>query len=192
MLAITSPRSGGRSVGKNRSRTQTMEFFLEFIMKNPDIWKSLKNRQFFFLRYYVSPEYYRIQIPSYILRLPHSEPSGRSGGAHVEVYWFLNWSWSVVSLIKKLNSMVWVREWTIPTERPPLVSEVITNIYGWRVLRGQRDGFLWPYSRFSRQEPLLFYQVAPQLYSRGWVDPVSDPLLFFLVVSGIEPGPPYL
>jgi hypothetical protein len=24
-----------------------------------------------------------------------------------------------------------------------------------------------PYSRFSRQEPLLFYQVAPQLYSRG-------------------------
>jgi hypothetical protein len=34
-------------------------------------------------------------------------------------------------------------------------------------------------SRFSRQEPLLFYQVASQLYSRGWVDPVPDPLLFF-------------
>jgi hypothetical protein len=34
------------------------------------------------------------------------------------------------------------------------------------------------FSRFSRQEPLLFYQVAPQLYSRGWVDPVPDPLLF--------------
>jgi hypothetical protein len=31
------------------------------------------------------------------------------------------------------------------------------------VLRGQRDGSLWPYFRFSRQEPLLFYQVAPQL-----------------------------
>jgi hypothetical protein len=39
----------------------------------------------------------------------------------------------------------------------------------WRISR--------PYSRFSRQEPLLFYQVAPQLYSRGWVDPVPDPLL---------------
>jgi hypothetical protein len=38
------------------------------------------------------------------------------------------------------------------------------------VPRGQRDGSLRPYSRFSRQEPLLFYQVAPQLYSR--VDPV--------------------
>jgi hypothetical protein len=24
------------------------------------------------------------------------------------------------------------------------------------------------FSRFSRQEPLLFYQAAPQLYSRGW------------------------
>jgi hypothetical protein len=34
------------------------------------------------------------------------------------------------------------------------------------------------FSRFSRQEPLLFYQVAPKLYSRGWVDPVPDPLLF--------------
>jgi hypothetical protein len=42
--------------------------------------------------------------------------------------------------------------------------------------RGQRDGSLRPYFRFSRQEPL---QVAPQLYSRGWVYPVPDPLLFF-------------
>jgi hypothetical protein len=48
------------------------------------------------------------------------------------------------------------------------------------------------FSRFSRREPLLFYQVAPQLYSLGWVDPVPDPLLFFLVVPGIEPGPPNL
>jgi hypothetical protein len=32
--------------------------------------------------------------------------------------------------IKKLNSMVWVRERTIPTERPPLVDEVIANFCG--------------------------------------------------------------
>jgi hypothetical protein len=44
---------------------------------------------------------------------------------------------------------------------------------------GQRDGSLRPYSRFSRQEPLLFYQVVPQLYSRGRVDSVPDPLLCF-------------
>jgi hypothetical protein len=61
------------------------------------------------------------------------------------------------------------------------------------------------FSGFSRREPLRFYQVAPQLYSRGWVDPVPDPLLVFLspppplffspenlVVPGIEPGPPNL
>jgi hypothetical protein len=30
----------------------------------------------------------------------------------------------------KLNSMVSVRERTIPTERPPLVGEVIANFYG--------------------------------------------------------------
>jgi hypothetical protein len=47
------------------------------------------------------------------------------------------------------------------------------------VPHGQCDGSLRPYSRFSRQEPLLFYQVAHQLYSRGWVHPVTDPLLFF-------------
>jgi hypothetical protein len=52
------------------------------------------------------------------------------------------------------------------------------------VPRGQRDGSLRPCSRFSRQEPLLFYQVAPQLYSRGWVDHVPDPLLFFSGSAG--------
>jgi hypothetical protein len=31
---------------------------------------------------------------------------------------------------KKLNSMVLVRERTIPTERPPLVGEVIANLCG--------------------------------------------------------------
>jgi hypothetical protein len=38
--------------------------------------------------------------------------------------------------------------------------------------RGQLDGSLRSYSELSRPEPLLFYQVAPQLYSRGSVDPV--------------------
>jgi hypothetical protein len=31
---------------------------------------------------------------------------------------------------KKINSMVWVRERTILTERPPLVGEVIANFCG--------------------------------------------------------------
>jgi hypothetical protein len=36
--------------------------------------------------------------------------------------------------------MVWVRERTIPTERPPLVGEMIANFCGYKVSRGQRDG----------------------------------------------------
>jgi hypothetical protein len=37
---------------------------------------------------------------------------------------------AVLSTVHKLNSMVWVRERTIPTERPPLVGEVIANFCG--------------------------------------------------------------
>ena len=46
------------------------------------------------------------------------------------------------------------------------------------VSRGQRNGSPRPFKYlFSRPEPLLFIQVAPQLTSQGWVDPVPDPLL---------------
>jgi hypothetical protein len=75
--------------------------------------------------------------------------------------------------------VAWVFERTIPTERPPLSSEVSANIFADRgcgvvsatELRGRILGFL-DRSRY------YFFQVAPQLYSRGWVDPVPDPLLF--------------
>jgi hypothetical protein len=69
------------------------------------------------------------------------------------------------------------------------------------VPRDERYESLRMYSGFSRQEPLLFYQVAPQMYSRGWVDPVPNPLVFYffffffsenLVVPGIDPRPPDL
>jgi hypothetical protein len=73
-----------------------------------------------------------------------------------------------------------------------LSAKWLPTFCGQRVPRGQRDGSLWPYSRFSRQEPLLFYQVAPQLYSRGWVDPVPDPLLFLLVVHGNRTRDPWI
>jgi hypothetical protein len=63
--------------------------------------------------------------------------------------------------------MVWVRERTIPTVRPPLVGEVIANFCGYRVPRGQRDGSLRPYSRFSRQESLLTSKVIHQYRNHG-------------------------
>jgi hypothetical protein len=33
----------------------------------------------------------------------------------------------IITILAVINSMVWVREWTIPTERPPLVGEMIAN-----------------------------------------------------------------
>jgi hypothetical protein len=49
-------------------------------------------------------------------------------------------------------------------------------------------------SRFSRQEPLLFYQVAPQFVLTRLSAPRSRTtnFFFFLLVPGIEPGPPDL
>jgi hypothetical protein len=60
------------------------------------------------------------------------------------------------SVKKKLNSVAWFRERTIPTVRPARVGEVSANFRGKRVPRGQRYGSLCPYSRLSRTEPLVF------------------------------------
>jgi hypothetical protein len=110
--------------------------------------------------------------------LPQYFQQQRLGGPYLMIIvsvqnMFLPWHHSVANTSAENNSMVWVRERTIPTERPSLVREVIANFWGQRVPHGQRDGSLRPYSRFPRQEALLFYQVT-QLYSRGWVDPVTS------------------
>jgi hypothetical protein len=60
------------------------------------------------------------------------------------------------SELLKLNSVAWVRETTISTERQPFVDEVSTNFCRLRISRDQRGGYLLPYSRFSRPEPLSF------------------------------------
>jgi hypothetical protein len=78
----------------------------------------------------------------------------------------------------KANSVAWVRERTIPTERLPLVDEVGTNflrIEGCRVV-----SVTDPYGHilgFLDRSSCFFFQVAPQFYSRGWVNPVPGPLL---------------
>jgi hypothetical protein len=71
--------------------------------------------------------------------------------------------WAVLHFARyaaQINSVAWVREWTVSTEGPPLVGEISANFCG--VL--DQNGY-------------FFFQVAPQLYLRGWVDPVPDPLL---------------
>jgi hypothetical protein len=73
----------------------------------------------------------------------------------------------------KNNSVAWVIERTIPIERPPLVGEVNASTLGY-LDRGRYFSF----------------QVAPQLYLRGWVGPVPDPL--FLRKSGSRESNPDL
>jgi hypothetical protein len=74
------------------------------------------------------------------------------------------------------NSVASVRERTIPTERSPLVGEFSTNILadrGCRVVSAAN-----PNVRnldFPDRSRYYFFQVAPQLYSRGWMDPVPVP-----------------
>jgi hypothetical protein len=83
---------------------------------------------------------------------------------------FLFPSLSVLHKRTKLNSVTGVRERTIPTERPPLVSEVSANFWGVTDPYGRILGFL-------DRSHYFFFQVAPQLYLRGWVVSVPDPLL---------------
>jgi hypothetical protein len=78
---------------------------------------------------------------------------------------------------KKRNFGALVRQRTTSTERPPLVGEVSANFSGERLSDGQRNESPRPLFRFSRPKSLLSFQVVPQLSSRGWVDPVPDPLL---------------
>jgi hypothetical protein len=75
----------------------------------------------------------------------------------------------------RLNSVAWVRERTIPTERPPLASKVSANFCSCNVVRVTD-----PYCRilaFLARSRYFFVQVAPQLNSRGWAGLVPDPLL---------------
>jgi hypothetical protein len=70
-----------------------------------------------------------------------------------------------------------VHKRTVPADRLPFVGELVLTFVdrGCRVVRAAD-----PYCRilgFSRPEPLFSFQVAPQLHSRGRVDPVPDPLL---------------
>jgi hypothetical protein len=79
----------------------------------------------------------------------------------------------------KKHCVARVRKRTIPTQRSPFVGEVSANflrIEGCHVVStaypyGRNLGFIDP-SRY------IFFQVAHQLYSRGWVDHVPDLLLF--------------
>jgi hypothetical protein len=76
----------------------------------------------------------------------------------------------------KLNSVAWVCERTILSNRRLSVKLVPTFAdRGCHVVsvtdHHTRNLRFLGWSRY------FFFQVAPQLYSRGWVDPIPDPLL---------------
>jgi hypothetical protein len=85
--------------------------------------------------------------------------------------------------------MALVRERTIRAERQQLSAKLVPTFAdrGCRVVSATD-----PHGRiltFLDRSRYHFFQVAPQLHSRGWVDPVPDPLI--LRKSGrpeIEPG----
>jgi hypothetical protein len=78
----------------------------------------------------------------------------------------------------ELNSVAWIRERTIPTERPPLVGEVSANFCAWRVQRGQLDGFLRPYFRISRPESLFSFASSSPVVLESLSGPRSRPTIY--------------
>jgi hypothetical protein len=62
----------------------------------------------------------QLSSAAYISPSAHRKRVLGANAFHFDKYWF----------IKKLNSVAFVRERTIPTERPPLVGEVSANFYG--------------------------------------------------------------
>jgi hypothetical protein len=74
----------------------------------------------------------------------------------------------------------------IPTYRPsgrrlsPQLVPILTGT-GCRMVSITDPYGCW--SRSSRQEKLLLFQITPEISSQGWLDPVSDPLLIRKNVS---------
>jgi hypothetical protein len=110
----------------------------------------------------------------YVLEHPVFRPQGMYQGAVFRDFPVFSWN--------NNNSVTLVRKRTIPTERPPLVGEVSANILR---MMCRIVSVTNPYGRILRfldRSRYYFFQVAPYLYSRGWVDFVPDPL--FLRKSG--------
>jgi hypothetical protein len=98
----------------------------------------------------------------------------------------------VPSSLLKPNSMVWVRERTIPTEQPSLVGGSNCQLF---VDRGCHVVSVTdPYGRilFFYTEAATFLSSSSSVVLTRLSRPCSRPTTFFLVVPGIDSGPPDL
>jgi hypothetical protein len=77
-------------------------------------------------------------------------------------------NWKLTSKLRGLSPQVNYTERLLSAKLVPTFSDE-------GVSRSQHGGF--PTACFLDQSHYFFFQVAPQLYSWGWVDPVPDPLL---------------
>jgi hypothetical protein len=80
--------------------------------------------------------------------------------------------------LKKLNSVAWVRERTIPTERPPLVGEVSVNFF--RIQSAAWSAWRIPPAviSVSRPEPLLSLPSSSSIVLTRLSGPRSRPTTF--------------
>jgi hypothetical protein len=68
-----------------------------------------------------------------------------------------------------INSVAWVHSRTMPTSARSLSEKLVSTFTNGGVPRGQRDGSLRQYSRFSRPEPLLFLSCSrPTTSQKMW------------------------
>jgi hypothetical protein len=76
------------------------------------------------------------------------------------------------------------------SERSPLVDEVSANFTDRACHVVSATDFYGCILGFLDRNRYVFFQVSPQLYSRGWVDPFQTHYFSQnLVAPGIEPGP---
>jgi hypothetical protein len=75
------------------------------------------------------------------------------------------------------NSVAWVCEWNIPTERLPFVGEVSIKFMDRRCRMVSETDLQDRILDFLDRNHYYFFKEVPQLHSRGWVDPVPYSLI---------------
>jgi hypothetical protein len=80
-------------------------------------------------------------------------------------------------LKKKLNTVAWVRKELYRPSEDRLSARSVQTFADWECYAVSVTDPYGGILGFLNRSLHFFFQAAPQLYSRGWLDPVPDPLL---------------